>query len=348
MKRVGLIARCDSGGLARQGREFFHHMKPEATLVVRMNDLARYDEDPSFYSSLPHRIVDFDGHVGARFPEPDLDWFLANTDVIFTIETFYDERIPDMARDRNVRTVCDTNFELNAWATFPTRPRPTLFISPSTWHLGEYPQPVIHFPYPVDIDALTPRLRTSARHFTHIGGHPARDDRNGTRIILDAIPHIASPITLTIRAQTGWNPSPGPPPHHIDLRMPIGSVADYTTMYEDADVMVLPRRYGGRALGVMESLASGIPVIMPAISPNIDLLPAEMLYPCTFPPEPTHMLGGWIDVYPSDPKVVARKIDEFATNSRLVEQMSQWALEWGKRNSWEARKGALRGVLESA
>ena len=56
---------------------------------------------------------------------------------------------------------------------------------------------------------------------------------------------------------------------------------DNAEIYTDADVVLHPRRYGSLNLVSKEALMSGLPVVMPDISPNKDALPADWLVPAT-------------------------------------------------------------------
>jgi hypothetical protein len=57
---------------------------------------------------------------------------------------------------------------------------------------------------------------------------------------------------------------------------------DRSELYEGFDALIYPRKYGGLALPLPEALASGLPVIMPNVSPNNTILPIHWLVPGAF------------------------------------------------------------------
>jgi glycosyltransferase involved in cell wall biosynthesis len=113
---------------------------------------------------------------------------------------------------------------------------------------------------------------------------------------------------------------------------------NYWEMY-DADVMVMPRRYGGLCMPVNEALGAGMPIIMPAISPNKDWLPKEWLTPAELKFTTIFKRGNLsIDVYLTEPMVLAKKIDQFANDPDFYQEQVQKARKLAKEYSWGTLK----------
>jgi glycosyltransferase involved in cell wall biosynthesis len=109
--------------------------------------------------------------------------------------------------------------------------------------------------------------------------------------------------------------------------------------------MVMPRKYGGNCLPLNEALSSGMPVIMPDISPNNNLLPKEWLVPASidgyFTPR------GRVDLYSTDLNALREKIEWFKTVN--IGEQSEIADKIAESISWETLKekylSAIRSVL---
>jgi glycosyltransferase involved in cell wall biosynthesis len=111
----------------------------------------------------------------------------------------------------------------------------------------------------------------------------------------------------------------------------------------DQDGLVLPRRFGGLCLPVNEALGAGMPVIMPAISPNDSWLPQEWLTPARWVRD--FYAKTRVDVYETDPQVLAAKIDEFASDPDQYAKARAKAYELRTELSWTALKPLYLEVL---
>lgn len=323
----GLIARADNRGLGIQTWEFYRHMHPEKTLVVMMNGLTPYTEYLERYNSSEVQVATYNG---GNIAEGVIDWFIKGTDVFYTAETPYDYKIFAEAKRHKVRSILHFNYEFLKYLETPKLPEPSLFIAPSPWNLHNLPFYVPYVPVPVDRERLPFRLRKEAKTFLHIGGHPAMSDRNGTRLLLDAIPFIKSDIRIIIRSQ---KPRPISHAKNVDIQVVNGDIENYWDLYNDADVLIQPRRYGGLSLPIQEAQSCGMPVISLDVLPQKSFLPHEGL------------VSGWlmrhiraqcgmVEVYTCDPRNLAKKIDDFATSPDLVERLSHEADTYASTISW--------------
>ena len=258
--RLGLFgARADTGGLAAQTHDFYVHMKPHKTAVVVIDELTGYKSDTDKY-------VDADYLYCPQF-EPTfdkLDSFLKDLDVVFCVETPYNHNLFSLARARGIKTVLQYNHEWLQHHQEPDLPKPDLFLAPSEWNRDKMPWPTKYLHVPVDRQKFPFKQRTQAKKFLHIAGHRTFGDRNGTAILLDALPMITSDVEIVIRTQDDL------PRPYTDHRLTIvrEDVSDRRDLYNDEDVLILPRKYGGLSLQLNEALSLGMPAIMLGIPPQ--------------------------------------------------------------------------------
>lgn len=342
--RLGLIARADSRGLGIQTHEVFRHLRPAKTMVVDCPSLA----------PLPLHLDRFPGATVVHgFPTlADCREFLDGLDVVYTAETPYNQDLFSEAARMGVRSVLHYNFEFLAHLQNPDLPRPALFAAPSMWRYQDVPfANKTYLPVPIALDRFADVWRPStptATQFLHIVGRPAVGDRNGTKDLLAALPYVRSAVTVTIRCQDpAYVPSllnPRSVPANVELVIVSADIPNYWDNYAGADVLVMPRRFGGLCLPVNEALGAGMPVIMPAISPN-EWLPPDWLVPAT--KTGNFMAKTRIDLHTTDPRALAACIDRFATDRAFYAEAQTEARDWAKRNSWEALLPEYQRVFAS-
>jgi len=298
--RVALVARADTGGLASQTLDFYNWMKPHKTLVIDIEHLTHYPND---FSKFPGAQI-------AKGFEPsveEMDRFLQDIDVVFTVECPYNHLLYTMARERGIKTVCQYNYEWLGHHPEPHLPKPDLFLAPSYWHINDmdFGVPVKYLHVPIDREKFPFALHTRAKKFLHIAGHRTHGDRNGTDLVLESLPFIKSDIEIIMRTQDAPRPI-------SDHRMTIihDDPMDNKDLFDDADVLILPRRYGGLSLQLNEALSRGMPVIMLDIEPQNEFLPMEWLVEAQYGEK--LMIKTKIDSYTCKPADLAKKIDWFA------------------------------------
>lgn len=329
--RIGLIARCDDTGLGNQTYEFYKHMKPSKVMCIDFQD----------YNEMPQHTERYPGAQVVRgFPkEDDIDTFLRDLDVVFTCEIPYNYRIFELAKQRGIKTVLQYNFEFLDYLKDPSKPLPDLFASPTTWGWGAVPfDNKMILKVPVNRQAIPFRSIAKARTFLHVVGRPAAEDRNGTLTFINALVQMREPVKALFFTQNeayaeqitacigGANI-----PSNVTTEVRHGNMLHYGDLYKEGDVLVMPRRFGGLCLPMQEALSAGMPVIMPDISPNGDMLPKEWLVPARI--KGTLQTRTLINVYDADEHSLASKMTWFAQLSpkRMLEQ--------------NARASGLAGIL---
>lgn len=325
MIKIGLVARADNSGLGTQTYEFYRHMQPAKTMVV---DISRLNGNKIY----PERYPDAKFIRGIPLPR-DIDAFLGGLDVVFIAEAPYNYYLYERARELGVKTSVQYNYEFFDWFAHPHYPKPDMLIAPSRWHFedvqawcNEHEVEHIYLHCPVNRVLLPRRAITKARTFLHVVGRSAAFDRNGTETVIDASKYLKTPAfieihfqgeqglghqaTATVADYIGRLYKQGNPNRVTIQQIDFDS---YQNVYKESDVLLLPRRYGGNCLPMNEALSLGMPVVMTDISPNKEFLPSEWLIPAErigeFTPRTT------VDIYGSDPRELAAKIDEFYSMS---------------------------------
>jgi glycosyltransferase involved in cell wall biosynthesis len=274
----------------------------------------------------------------------DFQQWLQGLDVVYTAETGYGRALWSEAERLGVKTVLHANYEF-----LDRHDSPTLWAAPSMWHFDDFPAPKLHLPVPIELDRLTPNTAAEytaaeAKRFLHIVGRPAVHDRNGTRDLLQALRYVTSEVVVTVKCQEPGYVSgmTGHTPDNVTLIVDSGDVPNYWDNYTGQDVLVMPRRFGGLCLPVNEALGSGMPVIMPDISPNNTWLPPEWLVPATV--KNSFRAKQHVEVYETQREALAEKIDQFATDAYTKAALT--AREMAQSLSWDALRPAYDDALQ--
>jgi glycosyltransferase involved in cell wall biosynthesis len=343
--RIGLIARAENTGLGIQTWEFARHMHPAKTLVV---DLTAGTNRRLYPDRFPGAKI-IQGIPGRRH----LEEFVDALDIVFTAETPYNYDLFTVARAAGAKTVLQYNFEFLDYLTRRDLPRPDLLAAPSPWRYDEVTaalpgQRTALLPVPV-ADRIWPPTHYSSRaiDILHIVGRPAIHDRNGTADLIAALAFVRSEISVTIRCQ---DPSYVPRllagrriPDHVHVVVETDDIDYYWHAYGAHDVLVLPRRFGGLCLPAQEALASGLPVVMPDISPNDTLLPPDWLVPGRRTGQ--FRARTTIDLHTVDHQALAATIDRFASDREFFRTAQGIARSTAEQMSWNALKPTYLDVF---
>lgn len=326
--RIGLLARGDTGGLAAQTEDFYRWMKPYKTLLIDYDVYTGYHTD---YTKYP------DAMTVDREPSDDvLKQFLTGLDLVFTVETPYSPSLFSIARQMGVKSVLQYNYE---WLQQHQDdvPLPDLFLAPSEWNRDKMKWPTKYLHVPVDREKFPFKAKREAQKFLHIAGHKTMGDRNGTAILLEALPYIQSQVEIVIRTQDDL------PRPYTDSKLTIikEDVSDRRDLYNDEDVLILPRKYGGLSLQLNEALSLGMPVIMPDIAPQNEFLPQWWLVKAMM--KETTMIKTPVEVYECTPQDLAAKIDEFAQD---MGPTSYSADSTAKERDWKVMKPQYEDLFE--
>lgn len=355
--RLGLIARADNSGLGIQTWEFYKHMKPAKTLVVDLSDL-------NGNKQFPERYPDNATFASGLLNTGTIIEFLQDLDVVFVAEAPYNYYLYARAREMGIKTAVQYNYEFFDWFSFPWYPMPDMLIAPSFWHYDEVDQfcrenNILHtyLHCPVNRELLPYREKSQFKTFLHNAGRSAAYDRNGTETVIDAARFSVSDAKFLIKFQGEQGlghqststiddyrrRAEGIPEEKLEIR--VIETPDYWNNYDEGDVMLLPRRYGGNCLPLNEALSTGMPVIMPSISPNNEFLPAEWQLPAGKVGE--FMPRTKIDIFGIDPVALAAKVDVLANYDDNAARMeSHKADKLADKISWDMLHATYVAALE--
>jgi hypothetical protein len=336
-----MLARSENRGLGIQTHEFFRHVKPDRTLLVDMGELARgFDLFPERFPGAT--VAEFrDG----MFDEPLVREWLDGLDVVFTAETFYDWRMVDWARSMGVATVVQLNPEFYRHAV-DNLPEPSVWWAPSPWRMEHLHKdtrlvgvPVAADRFPMELPEPAERIR-----FVHVAGHQAAGDRNGTRQLFQALRVIRHRMTVRIITQDPKLPA-FRPHRGIDIETETRGRPDYWDLYRDADVLLMPRRYGGLCLPVQEAMACGLGVVMSQVSPN-DWWPTVRVAGSFRGVLNTGT--GPVRMYATNPRKLGEAMVRLSRNRDELRAAQEASLGWAREHTWEKMLPQYRTELERA
>jgi glycosyltransferase involved in cell wall biosynthesis len=341
-RNLGILTYSANNGLGIQTQALAEHLSPHKIMLVDLSPLNKAKQYPERFPGV--------APVMGIPTKADIDAFLVDIDVVMVAETPLNYYLFSRAKELGVKTVQIPNWEFLDYFTYPHWTKPDMIISPSMWHYDELKKfsddngilcEYIH--HPVDRDKLPARKITKAKTFLHIAGKPAAHDRAGTNSVIEAAGYTDAEILLHFHGEQGLA-------HQLthttedyrqklrgNVTMRVQEFDNYQDIYSVGDVMVMPRRYGGNNLPLNEALSIGMPVIMPDIEPNNNILPKEWLVPAMKTGEFTPRTK--VDIYSVDPKALAEKIDWFRSLSE--EEMlaeSRKAIKIAESISWPVLK----------
>lgn len=332
--KLGLVAFANDSGLGAQTRRLTYMLKPDRLLVV----------DSTGFSKNKAQHLDwydgFSGYTVKGFPtNAEVRKFMTGLTHLIVCENPLNFYMLTFALQKNIKVYIQSNYEfcdhLNRSLDLPFK-----FLMPSFWHVDTMKKlfgndRVEYLPPPIDPNEFREareenfdrgEISKTNPQFLHIVGTLAAHDRNGTLDLLEAVRHTKSNFTLTIRSQHQLPTEYLIQDHRV--RYQVANIAEAQDMYKGFDAMILPRRYGGLSLTTNEALLSGLPVIMPDISPNNELLPKDWVVEAKKHSE--FMARTTINVYQTHTKKLAQKID-WLTEQNL-DRMKSEAFEIGYDN----------------
>lgn len=345
--RLGLWgARADRRGLSVQAGEFARHMKPVKVMG--------FDQRSVPGSHLPCDWSDYeDSELTVRrcgkIEDHEIVKWLADIDVVWGVETFYQDAFPKIAADNKAATIQHVNPEFYRWARESNLPRPTVEIAPSSWRLDQMSGVGMVLPSPIDRERCRYRTRPlndGPLTFLHVVGMRAIEDRNGSEALWEALKYVRVPCRLLVRAQSGVSIQPH---RHgcVDVEIIEEDLPNYWSLYDDGDVLIMPRRYGGQSLSVQEAMSCGLPVVMTDLEPQREWLPAECLTK-TNGSKTLRTQAGMVDVHTPDPHSIAAVMDALSSNPQRVMELSAHANDWAEQHSWPNMRPRYESVIEEA
>lgn len=344
MKRLGLIVRCDfGGGLANQTYEMARHLEPDAILIVMMGAKGRgTPEIPTRYSDLSPIVWQVDYQ---RADANVMQMFLGKIDVLLSVETFYEPFLLIRGGEMGIERVLYANPELlNANDPAECADR---YLWPASWN-HPFPMPGEILPWPCSTD-VTPRSAINwPPRFVHVGA-PAFHDRNGTLCVLASAHYLADPTAMEIDVYGCEHtvPTPGA----IDYRP---RPEDHWDLYRNADLLVLPRRYGCLSMTMLEAAAMGVPTLTTDLLPQSDwfrkwhpwlTIPAGPSVAQSMKGSQIHLGKPGVGVYDPRPEDLALAMDRLAARADVLDALRVEVRAWAEQRSWSVLRSAWDAAL---
>lgn len=330
---LGEIVRADLGsGLQSQTYNLCRMLKPNKLCLIDSRPFNKSELYPEMYDGFQYLVSE--GFLTNRTALQ----FIKGLTHIITAETFYSHFLVSQSNARGIKTFQQFNYEFCEHLQNPNLPKPYKWLAPSYWFLEEMEQKfdnVVYLPPPIFMNDFKQARdvnfdRSGRRRFVHVMGKVASHDRNGTLDLLAALQHSTADFELTIRSQY-------PIPEYMEgvtdprVRFEIRNFEDPQDLYKDFDLMIMPRRYGGLCLPMNEALCSGLPVMMPDISPNNRVLPMSWLVPAE--KIDAFMARTMIDIHASNYADFGQRLDWFANMSdKDLSEQKAIAFELGYNN----------------
>jgi len=325
--KLGMIVRADFGrGLAHQTKSFFDNLVPDVTVLVDNTLIDTKNKWPQNFDAFPGSIHTQWRGYATPFLNPDALDALAECDVVYSAETFYDERLPSL-----VNTVLHVNPE------FYRNDTPTQLWYPTVWRTKDLPPgPIV--PTPIDDDRIAKNVGES--RILHVGGHRALGDRNGTNVVGGIIGAVQHPWRLTSQDGLRLNP------RVFRYTEVMGRVEDHWELYEGCGILLYPRRYGGQSLQVNEAMARGLAVVMTDCEPNIETWPIIPI-----PSKPSGFVntpGGKLQMHLMLPAPAKDTLDALIRDPEMLERWQTRSVMWARDNSWSRWKPEIERLLKEA
>lgn len=312
--RIALIARMDNSGLGTLSWEFARHLKPAKILLV----------SNGVHQTFPNRYADFDTKTFRNYE--DFQWLLTDVDVLFSIETFYDWSVVKLARQKGVKTVLYTMYEMSP---DPIPLHPDLYLCPSKLDVEYFKNwNHVYLPTPLADDRLQWKQHRIAHTFMHTASHGGMSGRKGTQLFIDAMQYVKSDVKFLINS---WKPI-GVSDKRAEVR--VVNYKNYWQAWQEGDVLVYPQDYNGICLPIVEAMACGLGVITTDIFPFNEYMPKRGL----FKPESMYRTRAAPKLQETEaakinPLTIAEKIDELA-NADILD-MSLYGKEYARKHSWK-------------
>lgn len=319
-----IIARADLTGLGVQSRNWVRLLKPQKLVVIDSTSFNNNEQHLEWYKG-------YGGYtINGFIKNHEINAILQGVDVLLTFEIPYSYELVRVARSKGIKVIIQNNWEFTDYLKQPHLPLPDLLVNHSYWHLDEqkqmWPEITEYCATPVFIEDynsiyLQNIEKKGKKRFLHVAGRKTYEDRNGTQDLLAAMKLVPKSIDfeLVIKSQTTDVGGIDDPRITVDTNSPV----DEKELYCNFDAMIMPRKYGGACLPMTEALSAGLPVIMPDVSPNNQVLPKEWLV--------TARHAGSFNT--------RTEIDIFqADHNSLADIITEWALEDSTERKITARK----------
>ena len=333
-RKLGMLLRADTGGLANISKEIYDHIKPEKSLVIT-NIFKGTTEFPDYYNG-PNVTV-HEGIPSTAF----LEKWLEGLNVVLALETPYNWELFRLCKQKGIKSILMVDYE---WLKDPMPFKPDILWQPIPWYLKELLKenvPVQYIQMPVNRNRYKFKKRVIGKTFLCVFGRilsSSVSNREGHRQIYEAIKLVKNPaIRFIFRCHHKLPPIDDP-----RVTIDISTKENPEDNYDEGDMMLLPKTYSGMSLTMHEALSCGMPVIcMPDMFPQNRFLPKEWM----IPPLEKHplMLSREIIRTVISPQQIADMIDKYAMKD--ISKESAKANSLASSISWQRMKPHYENLL---
>lgn len=327
---VGTISYSHSRGLGHLAKSFIDAGVINDIYVVKHPSVPMKE----WYPNAP--VVDI-----RQIHTIDTGWILKHDAMLFYETPFNWDVIP-LCRKHGIRTYLVTMYECSP-QKFPHTP--DYLLCPSALDMMEFKSDYPSICKEVSIPVSVPwKLRTTAQHFVHNGGYLGMRGREGTELLIEAMQYVRSPIMLTIRVQENVSDKHQKMMANDPRIEYIAKSVPFEELYATGDVSVLPQKFNGMSMPLLESRASGMLVMTTDRFPANQWLPREPLIPAmSYAPvrlSPRFRVINEVQINPTD---IAKTIDYWY--GKDITEYSLSGKEWAEANSWDALKQEWLNIL---
>jgi glycosyltransferase involved in cell wall biosynthesis len=321
---LGVVVRDDHGGLGNLTSEVFTQMRPEITLVVQSRPCrgeprpALFEEPwtKTFYTPNPVTTDTWEMMAGMA-------------DIWWSAETWYCDDAEQILEKAQCKSILYAMPELFAGSDATEVWNPTEYLTERT-RLSDV------VPWPCSPPEKW-ELRTKISRILHISSG-AVGDRNGTATFLAALQKVRTPVEVFLHQPDKEVRVPQRRLASLPANIRVKQTSDYLpsmkSLYQWADMVVLPRKYAGLCLPAFEAFGYGCLVMMPDVDPQVNWpivgIEAERS-------RPWRMKGGRIPIWEVSPNLLAERLETVLDWSvHDVVRRSERGRQWAESMSWEA------------
>lgn len=338
MTRLGVIARAENRGLGHLTWETFRHVPGARALVVDPGNFTQgFEQFPNRYDATGLSLI-VRWQDDQTLDETTCRTWLQQLDVVYIAETAYDRRMYRWAADAGVATVLHTMPELHH---VDEAHMADVVWCPTPWRMNEVfdrtTRPVRLVPFPVALDRFDRYYGKPFKqpgpdgpvNVLHVAGHAAYMDRNGTKLAAAASTAFDHRVRLGVASQD----------EHVALGngTRLQPTIHYWTLYAGADVLLMPRRFGGLCLPIQEASAAGLAIIALDTEPHdwYGCADVEAEVVADF-----ETGSGIVEVHTARPDHIADAVNMLAFGTsggeRLLEARRARSRAWAEAHSWDA------------
>lgn len=262
--RLGLVGWASDTGVGMELRDALRHLPVTA----------------AFYMDHPGKppSADFKGKTqGSSDLLPKMTAFIETNkiDTILSWETPGIWEFPSLWQAKGIRWYCVAHYDWFAPKQIPAWKKAKIIVPFGQAGLGLrmiYGLESTTLSVPVDLERLPFRQRHKAERFVTVYGHGGPGDRRSIVQIMEAWRMMGDQAPpLLVRAQKVIKELEGGLPFNVTVHFE--NLLKASDLYANADVALLPSKYEGVGLSLIEAQACGLPVITTNLEPMRSIAP---------------------------------------------------------------------------